>query len=89
MEYKTHILKIQPQYFRDILYYHKTFELRKDDRDYKVGDCIHFINVDGEEFELYKSNLYRIMYILRNVEEYGLNKEYCILAIRKVTEFDL
>lgn len=89
MEYKIHTLKIQPQYFKDILYRHKTFELRKNDRDYKVGDFIHFINVDGEEFELYNENLYRIVYILRDVEEYGLNKEYCILAIRKIMEFDL
>ena len=33
-------LKVTPKYFYDVCYRNKRFELRKDDRDYKVGDVI-------------------------------------------------
>lgn len=37
---KTHELKIYPKYFEEILDGKKTFEIRKDDRDFQVGDSI-------------------------------------------------
>lgn len=35
-----HELKIQPQYFKSVKNNDKPFELRKNDRDYKVGDIL-------------------------------------------------
>ena len=40
---KLHELKIKEEYWNAILRGDKTFELRKNDRDYQVGDLIHFI----------------------------------------------
>lgn len=37
---KTHELKIYPKYFEAILDGKKTFEIRKDDRDFHVGDNV-------------------------------------------------
>ena len=37
---KIHELKILPEYFEKLLDGSKTFELRKDDRGFKVGDII-------------------------------------------------
>ena len=34
----THELKIQPQYFKEVISGLKTFEIRKNDRDFCVGD---------------------------------------------------
>ena len=94
---KLHELKIQHKYLIDITIGKKTFELRKNDRDYKVGDLIRFIDIweDNEatksaikeaHLEPYINNntLYRITYVLKNVEKYGLDKDYCILAIKKL-----
>ncbi|ORJ53953.1 RNA-binding protein [Levilactobacillus brevis] len=36
----THELKIQPKYFNAVLMGTKTFEIRKNDRGYKVGDML-------------------------------------------------
>lgn len=76
-----HKLKITPQYFRDVCYNNKRFELRRDDRDYKVGDTLILEEYEngkytGSSFSPDKP----IQYILRDCEEYGLQKGYCILG---------
>lgn len=94
---KLHELKILHEYLIDVTLGTKTFELRKNDRDYQVGDLIHFIDVDcvGRDWKLFhkpydiepsidENTLYRITYVLKNVEKYGLDKDYCILAIKKL-----
>lgn len=84
---KLHILKIKEEYYMGVIAGEKTFELRKNDRDYKDGDLIHFVDVNGYDFGYYKDNVFRIAYILKNVEEYGLDKDYCILGIKRLTEY--
>ena len=90
---KLHELKILHPYLIDITIGTKTFELRKNDRDYQVGDLIHFIDIREDDTEndkcvcepyIDENTLYRITYVLKNVEKYGLDKDYCILAIKKL-----
>ena len=91
---KLHELKIKHEYLVDITVGLKTFELRKNDRDYQVGDLIHFIDIrsldecrgDGDCCNVYidEDALYKITYILKDVTEYGLDKDYCILGIKKL-----
>ena len=83
---KLHTLKIQPRFYSAVLNSFKTFELRKNDRDFKTFDLIHFVNVNGEDFTNESNNVYQITYVLKDVEEYGLDKEYCILEIKKLKE---
>ena len=40
IEMTTHDLKVWPEYFSDLLSGDKTFEVRKDDRGYAVGDTL-------------------------------------------------
>jgi hypothetical protein len=75
-----HKLKILPQYFNEVLNENKTFELRKDDRDYKVGDVIILLEFDCGIHTGRKCNR-TILYILRDVEQYGLKEGFVILAI--------
>lgn len=53
---KLHELKIQHKYLEDIRQGKKTFELRKNDRDYQVGDLIKFIDIDKPEEEKTEDN---------------------------------
>jgi hypothetical protein len=48
----THNLKTWSCYFIEVLAGNKTFELRKNDRNYKVGDTLNLIEVDEINFEL-------------------------------------
>ena len=87
---KLHELKIRHEYLIDVSLGTKTFELRKNDRDYQVGDLIRFIDITKDytenDIEPYidENILYRITYVLKDVEKYGLDKDYCILAIKKL-----
>lgn len=89
---KLHELKILHEYLIDVAIGKKTFELRKNDRDYQVGDLIRFIDIREDKKEhiahlepyIDENTLYRITYVLKDVEKYGLDKDYCILAIKKL-----
>ena len=89
---KLHELKILHEYLVDVDLGKKTFELRKNDRDYQVGDLIRFIDIREDdstaknqiEPNIDENTLYRITYVLKDVEKYGLDRDYCILAIKKL-----
>ena len=55
----------------------KTFELRKDDRDFRVGDTV--LNYKLSEPNKWKAG--RITHIMRDKPEWGLMEGYAILAI--------
>ena len=75
-----HNLKILPKYFEAVKSGEKTFELRKADRDYKVGDWLHLREWNGEYTGRY---CYRkIKYIYKGTGEYGLAEGYWILGIK-------
>ena len=77
---KLHKLKILPKYYDQVLNHTKQFELRKDDRNYEVGDWVQFFEYENGEYTGRESNCFRIEYILRNCPEYGLMNGYCILG---------
>ena len=81
---KLHVLKIKAKFFYDVRDGYKKAELRNDDRDYKVGDLIHFVDIHEKEFDVFEDNLYVITHILRNAKEYGLQDGYAMLSLEKV-----
>lgn len=76
----THQLKSWPQFFLVIRSGVKNFDLRKDDRDYRVGDIVQL-----EEYAMMTGEYTgrvcrkRIGYILRDFA--GLMPGYCILSL--------
>lgn len=84
----THRLKIFVKYADAIMSGAKTFEIRKNDRDYEVGDSIVF-NVVADDCHFLEEAVrhplngatYRIDYILDDFE--GLAQKYVALAISK------
>lgn len=77
-----HELKIYPKYFEKVLDGTKTFEARKNDRGFQVGDTVilkEFDNIkySGREIQV------EITYILDDTFD-GVPKGYVIFAFRKV-----
>lgn len=74
-----HDLKILPEYFAAVKNGTKTFELRKDDREYRVDDML-LLSKWSPEFGYFGDMLMtRIVYILKNV--HGLEPGYVVLGI--------
>jgi len=83
----VHELKIKQCYLCHILEGNKTFEVRKNDRDFQVGDTIRFLPLEDENYNVYKLveviPEYRINYILSDFS--GLQQNHVCLAITPVT----
>ena len=77
-----HDLKIKPEYLEAIISGEKTFEIRKNDRDYKVKDTLHLF---GFEDDFYSGETYlaTVSYIFHGTGEYGLAKGYVILGLTR------
>lgn len=76
-----HSLKIAPSYFEAVKSNRKTFELRKNDRNYKIDDELLLQEFNGDYTG--RTIKVKITYILEG-GIYGLDKDYVILAIKKV-----
>ena len=87
---KVHKLKTWPQFFQDISDGVKTFELRKDDRGFSVGDVLILM-----EFDPYKNGgrytgraISRlVMYKLDAASFVGIEKGYCIMGLGVLPRF--
>lgn len=75
--------KCLPEYYQEVRKQKKTFEIRKDDSDYEVGDILELHEWNGQEYTGHKITR-EITYILRNCPEYGLAEGFCILAIQPI-----
>lgn len=75
-----HELKITSAYLGDVISGIKTFEIRRDDRDYQIGDYLHLRGFEDDEYTgVYAIKVIR--YMLRNCPRYGLKDGYVILGI--------
>ena len=62
----VHELKCWPVYFQDVLSGRKSFEFRKDDRGFKVGDSLHLREFDNVTGTYTGRECYRdVVYIMR------------------------
>ena len=76
------VKKILPKYFYDILLHNKRFEIRKNDCDYKVGDKVKLILFENNQTNPNNYFVVKITYVLKNIPEYGLDKDYCIFGFK-------
>lgn len=81
---QIHELKCWPEFFQPILDGRKTFELRKADRDYHVGDILELKEYNimnktytGRELQV------EITYILRG-PNFGMANGYCLMSIKLI-----
>lgn len=85
---KTHSLKTHPEHFRYIHAGVKTFELRRSDRDFNVGDrlILEEYNPDTHMYTGHKERR-EITHILKGSAQtalWGLDKDFVILSIKEI-----
>jgi len=77
-----HNLKIKQCYLSHIAEGKKTFEIRKNDRDFQVGDIIKFLPLEDESYNAkeygFKYQSYKITYVHCG---FGMENEYVCLGI--------
>jgi hypothetical protein len=84
---KVHELKSWPEFFAPVYDNVKRFELRLNDRKYKVGDNLHLQELDDFGKYTGRSCMRRIVYMLEGVGPgaipplCGLHRGYVILGI--------
>lgn len=79
----VHELKTWPVYFRRIFEGDKTFEVRKCDRDFQIGDFLTLKEYDPDKNE-YTGKLLSvyITYILHG-GGFGIQDGYCVMSIKR------
>lgn len=84
---KIHHLKILPRFFEDVYNLKKNFEIRRNDRDFQVGDLLHLMEYEKGEYTG-RAVVRKIEYIYLGEGTYGLSDEFCILGLKgaSVTE---
>ena len=76
-----HELKIAPNYFEKVVSKEKSFEVRYNDRDFKIGDILKLMEyVDGSYTG--QSIYVKVTYILREFE--GLQPNFVALSIELI-----
>ena len=78
MSRQHHYLKTETQYYQAIEHGKKKFELRKNDRNFQIGDMIYLEEVVGVIKTGRILPQFEIQYIMYG-GEFGLNKDYCII----------
>ena len=85
----THRLKTWPSFFRDIEGGIKTFELRKNDRGFHLGDTLVIAEYDPwKDTFSGKEIMVRVVYFMDThgpLEVPALCDGYCVMGIRKET----
>lgn len=89
---KVHELKLDTKYFNDVKNGYKTFEIRKNDREYQVGDLLSLSRFSNGKYSRYTfdgiysdADIHKADTILMQVTyitDYEQKKGYVVMAIR-------
>ena len=78
-----HTLKCWPPFFEDVIEGRKTFELRKNDRGYRVGDVLDLREWTGTGYSGRRFAV-EITYLLEGAQQFGLMDGFVVLGLGDV-----
>ena len=80
---KLHKLKLQQPFFDAVYSHRKDFEVRKNDRNFQVGDRLKLVEYPSEKP---KYVFREIKYILEG-GQHGIEKDYVVLGLQDVPNY--
>jgi len=78
-----HELKTWPEYFDEVYMDTKAFEVRKNDRDFKVGQTIRLREFDPKRNEYTGRTCLRFISYILDGGQFGVEKGYVVLSLKK------
>lgn len=81
-----HELKTWTEYYDRIVSGEKKFEIRKNDRDFQVGDTL-LLQEYFPNLKQYSENVMKVKvtYILHG-PAFGIEKDYCVMSIQHIAD---
>lgn len=81
-----HILKLNERYYEAVANGIKKFEIRKADRDFKVGDSLRLRKIESEHNQFTCNEIIvKVLYILyHNDFPDGIPEGYCVMSIKVI-----
>jgi len=76
---EAHRLKVLVPYYQSLVNREKNFELRVNDRDFKVGDTVALDEYTGSNYTG-RGIKRKIKYVLKDCHQFGLMDGYCIFG---------
>lgn len=84
-----HALKTLPKYFEEVRLGSKRFELRRNDRDFRVGDYLALNEYDrATQTYTGRTELVKVTYMLNPNDVMTCQGGFAVLSILKVADFD-
>jgi hypothetical protein len=84
MESKIHKIQTLQLYFKDVLSGDKNFEVRRNDRNYKVGDELILQEVKESTLQPTGRIIHRkITYILYG-GVFGVSPDFCVMSLKEI-----
>lgn len=88
---KKHLLKLETKFFQDVEKGKKCFEVRRNDRDFKIGDVVMFKEIvygnDPLEIETgRKTGEFVITYIFYGWQcmQFGVDRDFCVFQMEAI-----
>ena len=78
-----HELKVLPPFMEGIITLQKRFEVRLNDRNYKVGDWLYLREWDGKKYTGVEC-VCKVLYILEG-GQFGIQEGYVVMSISEPT----
>jgi hypothetical protein len=80
-----HNLKTWPEYFKEVRSKAKTFEVRENDRGFKVGDLL-VLHEYAPQSKSYtgEAEIRAVSYLLEG-GEFGISEGFCVMGLQEIT----
>jgi hypothetical protein len=79
---KIHPLKTWPRFYQAVADGSKTFEVRKNDRDFQVGDVLELKEWDHATERYTGREMAKVVTYVLHGGAFGIDSDFCVLSLR-------